>query len=265
MHKIKKLLFIIGLLYCGVFALLWTQRAALIYPFDPSSTPAPSQLSETTITTTDDETLIIWFAEPRQSKPVILYFHGNAGNLATRTFRFQQFTKRGYGLIAMAYRGSSGSTGTPSEKAITSDAILVRNSINSILKQAHNGPVIYYGESLGTGVAAKLASVIAPDGLILEAPYTSVATRAAEQFPIFPIQYLLDECWETLDYISSVQASLLILHGTDDKVIPIKHGQDVYSAAASSDKSIKIIKGASHHQLWSVEGQTAIYKFINAQ
>jgi fermentation-respiration switch protein FrsA (DUF1100 family) len=265
MRKLKKFLFIIGLLYCGFFALLWTQRGALIYPFDPSSSPAPSQLSETSVTTIDQKSLVVWFAKPRLQKPVIFYFHGNAGNLASRTFRFQQFTKRGYGVIAMAYRGSSGSTGTPSEQSITSDARLIRNSIHTILGQTHTGPIIYYGESLGTGVAAKLASEIAPDGLILEAPYTSVATRAAEQFPMFPIQSLLDERWETLDYISSVTAPLLILHGTDDKVIPIEHGKRVFSAAASLDKTLNIIVGASHHQLWSVEGQTAIYKFINAQ
>lgn len=254
------------ILYLAAFALVWFGRTALIYPFD-SHHQSPGQageprLSEYRLKTDDGNTLVIWAAPAKGRKATILYFHGNAGNLAGRAGRFNRLIDRGYGVVAMAYRGSSGSTGRPSEDVITQDAILLRGSLAQILGKAPRGKIIYYGESLGTGVATKLATSTLPDALILEAPYTAIVDLAAKQMPFFPIDAVLDQRWETREYIKAVNTPTLILHGTNDRVIPYAHGKVIFGLSPAKGKVMETIKGGAHLSGFTVEGQTAIYRFI---
>jgi len=256
----------LALLYIAAFAIVWFARTWLIYPFSGVyETPAQagaSRLSEYRLTTQDDNTLIVWAHPAKGRKATIVYFHGNAGNLANRAQRFDRLLDRGYGVVALAYRGSSGSTGRPSEGVITKDAILLQGSLTKILGQKPKGKIIYYGESLGTGVATKLATTHPPDALILEAPYTSIVTLAANQMPIFPIRAVLDQRWETEDYIKRVNIPTLVLHGTEDRVIPYDHGQTIFSLSPANNKVMKTLKGGGHAAAFSTAGQTAIYRFI---
>lgn len=265
---IKRTLTTAVILYVGAFAIVWVARTWLIYPFSNNhETPAQAgepRLVEDKLTTQDGETLIVWARAAKGRKATIVYFHGNAGNLAGRAQRFNWLIDRGYGVVALAYRGSSGSTGRPSEDVITKDTVLLRNSLEQILGYKPKGKIIYYGESLGTGVAAKLAASFPPDALILEAPYTSVVDLAATQMPFFPIRAVLDQRWETTKHIQQVTKPTLILHGTADRVIPYKHGKAVFAASPAKNKVLKTIKGGNHLSAFSVEGQKAIYRFIEA-
>ena len=137
---------------------------------------------------------------------MIVYFHGNAGNLADRAQRFKLLLKRGYGLVALGYRGSSGSEGSPSEGAITSDALLLIQNLPTFVGNMKGRKIIYYGESLGTGVAIKTSLTHLPDALVLEAPYKSIVELAAQQMPIFPIRTVLDERWNSIKNISTINA-----------------------------------------------------------
>ncbi|WP_284376521.1 alpha/beta hydrolase [Amylibacter marinus] len=207
----------------------------------------------------DGTELVVWAAAATGSKPLVFYFHGNAGNLASRTGRFRRFLDRGYGVVAMAYRGSSGSAGQPSEAHISQDVLYLHDN----LPLAHSGALIYYGESLGTGVAIQLAHARRPDALILEAPYQSVVKLAADAWPIFPVAQVLDQRWESIDYISQIDMPLLVIHGKRDQVIPIEHGRAIFQAAKSVDKQLFVQPDRNHHNLWSVQGQTQIYSFID--
>ncbi len=254
------------ILYFAAFAAIWFARTTLIYPFSTTyQTPADAgepRLSEYKLKTDDGNTLIIWARPAKGRKATVLYFHGNAGNLAGRAQRFDRMIDRGYGVVAMAYRGSSGSTGKPSEDVITKDAVLLRTSLAQILGQAPKGKIIYYGESLGTGVATKLAANTLPDALILEAPYTAIVDLAAKQMPIFPIRAVLDQRWETREYIKAVNTPTLVLHGTRDQVIPYAHGKMIFDLSPAKSKVFKALQGGGHLSAFSVEGQTAIYRFI---
>lgn len=265
---IKRMFYTVVFLYLAAFAVIWFARTSLIYPFSSVyQTPAQAgepRLSEKRLTTGDGETLIIWARPAKGRKATIIYFHGNAGNLAGRAERFNRLIDRGYGLVALAYRGSSGSSGRPSEKAITQDTLLLRNKLAQILGRKPAGKVVYYGESLGTGVAVKLASTIPPDALILEAPYTSIVDMAARQMSIFPVRTVLDQRWETEKHIKSVKSPTLILHGTNDQVVPYTQGKTVFKLSPAKNKVMKSLKGGNHFSAFSMEGQTAIYRFINA-
>lgn len=264
---IKRTLGAVVILYIAIFAVIWFARTWLIYPFSTAyQTPAQAgepRLSEKTLTTEDSQTLIIWARPAKGRKATILYFHGNAGNLANRAERFNRLINRGYGVVAMAYRGSSGSTGRPSEDVITQDAALLRGSLVQILGQEPKGKIIYYGESLGTGVVTKLATTSPPDALILEAPFTSIVDLAAKQMPIFPIRAVLDQRWETQSHIKQVNSPTLVLHGTNDQVVPYAHGTAVFALSPANIKVMKTLQGGSHASAFSAEGQTAIYRFID--
>ena len=254
------------ILYIAAFAIIWFARIWLIYPFNSTyQTPADAgepRLSEYKLATPDGQTLIIWAQPAKGRKATIMYFHGNAGNLAGRAQRFNRLINHGYGVVAMAYRGSSGSTGRPSENVISQDAFLLRNNLAKVLGTEPKGKIIYYGESLGTGVAVKLATTNPPDALILEAPYTSILNIAASQMPIFPVRALLDQRWETDLYIKDVNSPTLVLHGTNDRVIPYAMGKAVFALSPAEKKVMKTLQSGGHAAAFSSEGQTAIYRFI---
>jgi pimeloyl-ACP methyl ester carboxylesterase len=256
------------LIYFGAFTALWLGRFAAIYPFDPAQiTPANAgvpAMRAHEFQSFDKTPLVVWTKQPRNRQPTIVYFHGNAGNLAGRAQRFDRMLQRGYGIVAMAYRGSSGSQGSPNQGKITNDSqFLIENLDNLGFQKPAN--LIYYGESLGTGVATQLALTHPPSAMILEAPFTSITDLAAKQFPIFPIRQILDQEWNSLDAISKINVPLLILHGREDKVIPFSHGQAIFNASSSSQKTLKIMDNTSHHNIWTVLGQKYIYKFIMGQ
>ena len=257
----KRILLFGVLIYSAAFALLVLGQSSIIYPFDPTYEVPENRLTEHRIDTPDAETLIVWTANPTRDKPTILYFHGNAGNLANRAERFDRLLDKGYGLIAPAYRGSTGSTGKPSETALRADARLIHSQIKKLTGQPHK--LVIYGESLGTTVAIHLAAIHAPDGLILEAPFTSLEALVGEALPYFPTSFGLRDTWDSLAQMDNITSPLLVMHGTADTVVPFHHGETIFTAAASPHKTFRRVKGLSHTGHWSVAGQKAIYQFLD--
>ena len=132
------------------------QRRLTYFPDPQRTSPASFNLvgvEERIIPTPDGERLVTWFAPAAPGRPTILYFHGNAGNLANRSERVRRLLARGWGVLFMSYRGYSGSTGKPSESANVADAKLAYD----VLREAGVAAdfIVVYGELLGTGVAAE--------------------------------------------------------------------------------------------------------------
>ena len=183
-----KIIGITSILAFGFLGLSGPTERMMVYPFDttqisPANAGVPKMRE--VLFESGGETLVLWVAKPKAGKATILYFHGNAGNLANRAPRFQTFLDRGFGVVAMAYRGSSGSTGTPSQQDIIKDAVNVYMSMPQL---AGDSAVIFYGESLGTGVAvlsagSKAMSGNMPDAIVLESPYTSITDVARHAYP----------------------------------------------------------------------------------
>lgn len=265
---IKRIMIASVLVYITALAVIWYARIGLIYPFSLQATyktplqAGVPQLTEKNLITEDGETLILWVHPAKGRKATFIYFHGNAGSLSGRANRFNELTNRGYGIVAIAYRGSSGSTGQPSEVNITMDSKLLIERLPTILGKAPTGKIIYYGESLGTGVAAKLALANPPDALILEAPYTSIVSLAAMRMPYFPIRLILEQRWETENYIKKVRVPTLVIHGTRDQVIPYGMGESIFALSGSTAKQMKTIRGGNHLSAFTTKGQAAIYRFV---
>ena len=126
---------------------------------------------ELRLTTTDGETLVAWYFPPKDGRPLILYFHGNGGALIDRVPRFRMLTARGYGLLAVSYRGYGGSTGSPTQTGLVQDG---EAAYSEACARGYVGNrILLMGASLGTGVAVALAATHEAAALVLEAPYLS--------------------------------------------------------------------------------------------
>ncbi len=245
----------------------------VLYPYTAArmaeGSAAQSGMRETTLTVPKAE-LLIWYSPPRNPDgPVVLYLHGNAGTLANRAARFELFRANGFGVVAPALRGGAGSSGTPSEDALIADALAVLTHIPALMPSKHPTDVILYGESLGTAVAlgavAHLPAEQRPAGVILEAPFTSIPEmgRQTMDLPETLIARIRDT-WDSLSRAEDPTSPLLVIHGSADEVTPPQMGRQIFAAAATQDKDLVIVQGASHSGTWTGRAQKRIWRFIRA-
>lgn len=235
-------LLLVGIVIYGavVAAMCLFQRQLMYYPDKRMKPPTHYGLADMTavpVTTADNVTLTAWTHPAKPGMPTIVYFHGNAGHLGYRAFKFRPFIAAGFGLVAVSYRGYGTSAGEPSENGLYEDA---RAAIKLALSMpgVSEKRLVLYGESLGSGVAVQMATEFGVGGLALEAPYTSVVDRAAEIYPFVPVRYLIRDRFESLKKIRDVKAPLLVFHGERDKIIPIRHGKLLLAYAGEPKRGV---------------------------
>lgn len=198
---------------------------------------------------------------PEQGKPTIVYFQGNAGHIGDRLFKTKYFLPHGYGFALVGYRGYSGNPGLPSEKGFYDDA---RAAIKALQARGIDlSDVIFYGESLGTGVATQMAlEHQSAKALILEAPFTSTIDIGSAIYWYLPVKWLMKDRFESVKKIKKIKMPLLIVHGTNDVTIPYHFGEKLFDAAISPRKDMATIDGAGHGDLYDFKAGEAIYAFL---
>jgi fermentation-respiration switch protein FrsA (DUF1100 family) len=264
MQLILKLSFGLAALYAVVaLSAFFFQRRLTYFPDPERTAPASFNLPrvEERIIETDGERLVSWFAPASPGRPTVLYFHGNAGNLASRSERVRRFLARGWGVLFMSYRGYSGSSGSPSERANVADA----KRAYEMLRREGVPPedIIVYGESLGSGVAVQVAAEKGIAGLVLDAPYTSIVDVAAVSYPYLPVRPFILDRYETMRYLPKVTAPLLVMHGEEDGVIPVAMGKAVY-AAANAPKEIVTFPHAGHSDHHLYGSYDELFRWVHA-
>jgi pimeloyl-ACP methyl ester carboxylesterase len=178
-------------------------------------------------------------------KGVIIYFHGNAGDLSRWGKIAEYFVKDNYDVLVMDYRTYGKSLGALSEVALYEDA---QYCYDYLLKQYSENEITLYGRSLGTGIAAYLASQNKPKQLILETPYHSILDVAENRFTIFPLKQLLKYQFPTFQFLPKTSCPITIIHGTDDSVVPYSSGKKL-SELEIADLNFITVKGAGHNNL----------------
>jgi len=161
----------------------------------------------------------IRFMPKGESKGIVFYLKGNSKSIKGWGKFAVDFTRHGYNVLMLDYRGFGKSTGRRSAKAIKRDLQVVYNKIKELTTEDR---IIIYGRSLGSGFAAKLASVNNPRMLILDAPYYSLTKVTARYAPFMPLSILLKYPLPTYKWLKYVQCPIHIIHGTHDKLIPYK-------------------------------------------
>jgi hypothetical protein len=263
MGTLKSLIILAILAYGGVLALMYVFQRGLMYFPDRTRTPPAAaglpQAEEVVLTTADGERLVAWHVPPREGKPVVIYFQGNAGALNLRAGRFKWLVGDGFGLIALSYRGYGGSTGKPTEAGMLLDAAAAYDFAAS---RHPPGRIVLWGESLGTGVAVALAAERPTGGLILDAPFTSTADIGASAYPFVPVRWFIKDSFRSDERIGRVKVPLLVLHGEQDRIIPIAFGEKLFALANEPKQMVRFPSGG-HVDLDDYGAADAVMAFLN--
>lgn len=236
-NKVRRMLFLLLIplgMYVGYAALLYLLQDRVVYAPLPElvATPADVGLSyeEVSLTTSDGLALTAWFVPAAPARGVVLFCHGNAGNISHRLSSLQIWHGLGYSTLLFDYRGYGHSEGRPSEQGTYRDAAAAWDYLVHE-RQFTPDQIVLYGRSLGGAIATWLAQERTPRALILESTFTSVPDLAAGLYPYLPVRLLARFRYTTATYLDQVQRPVLIVHSRDDEMIPFDHGQRLYAAA----------------------------------
>jgi alpha-beta hydrolase superfamily lysophospholipase len=184
-----------------------------------------------------------------ESRGVVLYLKGNSKSIKGWGKFAVDFTRHGYNVLMVDYRGFGKSTGKRSQKAIKRDLQLVYNKLKELTTEDR---IILYGRSLGSGFATKLASMNNPKMLILDAPYYSLTKVTARYAPFMPLSLLLKYPLPTYKWLKYVECPIHIIHGTHDKLIPYKSSVKLAQINSERTKMHTVI-GGGHKNLNNFE------------
>jgi fermentation-respiration switch protein FrsA (DUF1100 family) len=245
-RTLRNLVFALVLIYAlGLVGLVLFQRNFL-FPYrggyiSLEAAHAPEALKEITVTTDDNLKIIGWYAPAAGKNRTLVFFHGNGDGLASVAFVAKPFIEKGYGFLLVEYRGYSGQPGFPTEKNLYSDArVFIRHLLANGVKESD---LVFYGHSLGTGVALQMATEFKASGLVLEAPYMSIARMGQLRFPMFPAEMLTLDRFESFKKIPSLHMPLLVAHGEWDLVVPYDQGKALFDLAPEPKTFIAIPNG----------------------
>ncbi len=200
----------------------------------------------------------LYFPAPPGARTVV-HFHGNGQTLRSELDLAHELRRRGLGVLLVEYRGYGNVPGDPSETGLYNDAQASLEALVARGVTADN--VVLSGLSLGTGVAAEMASRGLGARLVLIAPYTSIPAVAGRVVPFLPTSLIVGDRFDTLAKAPRLTLPTLVIHGRDDELIPWEMGRDL--AAALPHARLFTVQGGHHNDLFALEGP-AIYDAIAA-
>lgn len=231
--------------YVSIAALMFVSQRRIMYqPFGRHLSASEAGLSgfeDVVLATADGERLAAYWKRAQPSRATIVYFHGNGGAAGGRAPRALALAEGGRGVLLVEYRGYPGSTGSPSEQGFALDA----DAADAFARANAGGPVVLYGESLGSAVAVALAARSRPAALILDAPFTSMTDLARSRYGWLPVDVLLLDRFDSVSAIARTESPTTILHGTRDDVVPTRMGKALF-AAARNPRRLVILDGSDH-------------------
>ena len=204
-------------------------------------------VEEVKLKTSDNVTLHGWYVKNSFAthSPLIIYFGGNAEEVSGHVVETEQF--KGWSLLLVNYRGYGLSEGSPSEKNLYNDAILLYD-IFSKRTDVDSSKIMAFGRSLGTGVAVYLASQRSLKGAILVSPYDSVRSIAQEIYPYVPIAFLLKHHFDAIKYAPNVKIDMLALVAEFDRTITPEHSFNLINAWGGTIQQ-QIIPNTNHNNI----------------
>lgn len=248
-------------LYLAGFILLRLGQTRLIFHPDPllRTTPEDYDLAYQDVWIEIDREKVHgwWIPASEPSAPVLLYFHGNASNNGDVTDLAAIFHQIGLSVLLIDYRGYGKSSSTfPNEARVYQDATAAWNYLTKI-RQIKPEKIFVYGHSLGGAIAIELA-IQHPKmaGLIVEGTFTSIRDIASQikLLRIFPLGWIVTQNFNSITKIKSLEVPLLIVHGTDDEVIPVMMADELF-ATAPEPKQLVIIPQGMHNNVHQVGGR----------
>jgi uncharacterized protein len=251
--KIFKWLQIVIIIYV-VFgaALYFLQNAILFHPVTLKrdhnyNFPEPHRDISIPINDQDVLNLVDFSSTDTITRGVVLYFHGNKKNISWYSKYIPYFTRHGYQVLMIDYPGFGKSTGKLTEQKLYNWALQVYKIAH---KRFSADSIIIYGKSMGTGIAAQLASIRDCRKLILETPYYDFPSTISHYLPIYPVRWMIRYDLPTYNYLKNVSAPVTIFQGTKDRLVTYKNAKRLKPFLKPGDEFITV-KGAGHNNLFN--------------
>jgi hypothetical protein len=283
LRRIARILFVsIVIPYLGIALLAAIFQRSLIYHpgLDASLNVTPSQIygartMPISFQTVDNLDLHGWHVSSKDSgtndnaksqrangQPVFLYFCGNSGNRSHRLDEFKMLSDCGAEVVCFDYRGFGDNAGSPSEESLAADARAIWQHLISE-RHLESKQIIIFGESLGGGVATRLAFDMStagtpPAGLVLRSTFSRLTDAAACHFSWLPVRFLMIDRFPSVDRIPQITCPILVIHGHRDTIVPFEMGERLFAAAPEKSsqgiaKRLLPLKTADHNDVMVTE------------
>jgi fermentation-respiration switch protein FrsA (DUF1100 family) len=210
-------------------------------------------LEELWVSVDEEVTIFGWYIDAGPSTPVMLWCHGNAGNVSHRLENIRQLYQRGVSVYIFDYRGYGRSSGVPSEAGLYQDALA---SYDYLIHQRRISPerLILFGRSLGAGVAAEVALRRLIAGLIIEGSFPSIQAMSDQHYFGLPARWVTEVEFNLMQKVRALHVPLLVIHGEQDSIVPIALGKQVFDAA-NEPKQWYVVSGAGHNDVPFIGGE----------
>jgi fermentation-respiration switch protein FrsA (DUF1100 family) len=194
---------------------------------------------DVSVITDDRVRLHGWYIPRPQAQRVVLFFHGNAGNISHRGDSIAIFHRLGLNVFIFDYRGYGRSEGSPSEPGLYRDAAAAWRYLTET-RGFDPGQIVLFGRSLGGAVAAQLAATQQPAALILESTLSSARDFARSVFPLLSRLVVVRYDFDTVASLARVHCPVLVIHSPADEIMPFALGEKVYAAAGEPKRLVKL-------------------------
>jgi uncharacterized protein len=250
-----------------LLAVIWVGQRRLMY-FPAYDVPSPAavglaNVEPATFTGADGVALHGWFLPSPQSPSwfTAVVFNGNAGHRAYRAPLAAALRAHGLSVLLFDYRGFGENSGAPTEGGLAADAHAARAYLLG-RRDVDPARLVYFGESMGSAVATKLAAEHGPAALILRSAFVSMGEVGRIHYPLLPVRWLLRDRYASIDHIVHVRCPLLVIAGNRDGIVPLEQSQRLYDAA-SSPKTLVIVEGADHNDDELLAGEQMIRAIVS--
>lgn len=242
-HTIKRMIVSIIVFLLLLNGLMYLRQPDMVfYPLSAhDQTPRNWGLEyEDVFLDADDEVRLHgWFIPREGASKVVLFFHGNAGNISHRGESVKIFHRLGLNVFIIDYRGYGKSTGKPGEKGMYADAKAAWNYLN-MERAIYEDDIIIFGRSLGGVVASQLASEVSAGKLIIESTFSSSRDMARRIFPVLSHVIFMRYCFSAVENIKQNQSPVLVAHSPDDDIIPFSLGEKIFQNANEPKRFLKM-------------------------
>ena len=242
----------------GLAAVWWGQRRLIYFPDGAAPAPDP-RAEEVTVRTADGLRLTSSLVRPTGPgrDVAVLVLHGNAGHRGHRMPLAAALAAAGFTVLVTGYRGYGGNPGSPTEDGLIADARAALAYLGGL--GFSPGRTLYFGESLGCAVAARLATEQPPAALVLRSPFTELADVAAHHYPWLPVRLLLRDRYPVARHLAAVSAPVTVVHGGADTVVP-----PALSRAVSERARFVRLPDADHNDAALTYGPQVVAAVVDA-
>ncbi|MBN1588236.1 MAG: alpha/beta hydrolase [Pirellulales bacterium] len=259
-------MYLLGLLLLGIGLLMWFEPSLIFFPArypEGNWNPAGLRFEDVSFSADDGTPLHGWYLPHDKPRAVVLYCHGNAGNITHRAgilSILQDYV--GVSVFIFDYRGYGRSEGSPSEGGVLADARAARAWL-ARREGIDERDVVLMGRSLGGAVAVDLAADDGAKALVLESTFTSIPDMAAYHYPWLPVRSLIRTRFDSLSKIARFNGPLLQSHGNADTTVPFESGQKLFEAAGEPKKFVTL-PGLGHNHALPQTYYDTLIRFLDS-